>query len=122
MLTVNGNREKAIYCSNSYFNLLIALAIRIDSLHPVLYIQKRCGKSGKVFNMSKLGTMVSSVEKMQAQLLRQKDTDGPMFKMACDPRVTRFGRMLGTTSLDELHQLLNVLKGQMSLVSPRPLI
>jgi lipopolysaccharide/colanic/teichoic acid biosynthesis glycosyltransferase/ADP-glucose pyrophosphorylase len=104
--------------------VLIALAIKLDSDRhgPVFFVQKRCGKDGKMFNMLKFRTMVSSAVKMQAELLSQKDTDGPMFKMACDPRVTRFGRMLRRTSLDELPQLLNVIKGQMSLVGPRPLI
>jgi lipopolysaccharide/colanic/teichoic acid biosynthesis glycosyltransferase/dTDP-glucose pyrophosphorylase len=103
---------------------LIALAIKIDSDRraPILFVQRRCGKNGKTFSMLKFRTMISSAEKMQAQLLRQKDTDGPMFKMAFDPRITRLGRMLRKTSLDEFPQLINVLKGEMSLVGPRPLI
>lgn len=102
--------------------ILIALAIKIDSIGPVLYIQKRCGKNGKMFNMFKFRSMVASAEKMHSELLSQKDTDGPMFKMANDPRLTRLGRILRETSLDEIPQLINVIRGEMSLVGPRPLI
>jgi len=102
--------------------ILIALAIKISSPGPVVYTQKRCGKHGKMFNMFKFRTMVARAEKMHNELIPQKDTDGPMFKMANDPRVTRLGKILRRTSLDELPQLFNVIKGEMSLVGPRPLI
>jgi len=102
--------------------LLIAVAIKMDSKGPVFYIQKRCGKHGRRFGMFKFRTMVVSADKMHAELLDQADTDGPVFKMQQDPRVTRLGGILRQTSLDELPQLFNVIRGHMSLVGPRPLI
>jgi len=102
--------------------LLIALALKIDSPGPVFYIQKRCGRYGKLFGMLKFRTMVANAEKLHKELTSQNESDGPMFKLANDPRVTRLGRILRKTSLDEIPQLLNVLKGEMSLVGPRPLI
>ncbi|MBI5789576.1 MAG: sugar transferase [Candidatus Schekmanbacteria bacterium] len=101
---------------------LIALLIKADLAGPVFFIQKRCGKDGKLFNMYKFRTMFADAEKKQAELAVQKNTDGPMFKMIDDPRITRFGKILRETSLDELPQLINVIKGEMSLVGPRPLI
>jgi lipopolysaccharide/colanic/teichoic acid biosynthesis glycosyltransferase/dTDP-glucose pyrophosphorylase len=106
----------------SPFFILIALAIKLDSPGPVFFIQKRCGKDGKLFGMFKFRTMFVAAEKMQVELLPQKDTDGPMFKMINDPRITRVGKILRKTSLDEIPQLVNVIKGEMSLVGPRPLI
>ena len=104
------------------FFLLIAIAIKIDSPGPVFYIQKRCGIRGKFFGMVKFRTMVANAEKLHRELIPKKETDGPMFKISNDPRVTRLGRKLRNTSIDELPQLFNVLKGEMSLVGPRPLI
>jgi lipopolysaccharide/colanic/teichoic acid biosynthesis glycosyltransferase/carbonic anhydrase/acetyltransferase-like protein (isoleucine patch superfamily) len=100
---------------------IIALAIKIDSRGPVFFCQRRCGKDGQDFYMYKFRTMVEGAEKIQGQLLEKKDGDGPMFKMKNDPRVTRVGRILRKTFLDELPQFFNVLKGEMSLVGPRPL-
>ena len=104
--------------------IVVALTVKFssDSPGPVFHIQKRCGKNGKTFKMLKFRTMVVAAEEMQSELHSQKDSDGPMFKMANDPRVTRVGAMLRATSLDEFPQLLNVLKGDMSLVGPRPLV
>lgn len=102
--------------------LLLALAIKLDSKGPVFYIQKRCGIKGKLFGMIKFRTMVADAEKLHQQLIPQNELDGPVFKIADDPRVTRCGALLRKTSLDELPQLFNVLKGEMSLVGPRPLI
>ncbi len=104
--------------------IFIALAIKLssESPGPILYKQKRCGKNGKPFKMLKFRTMVPSADKMQDELRSQNDIDGPMFKMANDPRVTRLGKILRETSLDELPQLINVIVGQMSLVGPRPLV
>jgi lipopolysaccharide/colanic/teichoic acid biosynthesis glycosyltransferase/ADP-glucose pyrophosphorylase len=104
--------------------IIIALAIKMssESPGPVFYIQKRCGKNGKTFKMFKFRTMVTSAEKMQGELLSQNNVDGPMFKMENDPRITRLGKILRETSLDELPQLINVLRGEMSLVGPRPLV
>ena len=104
------------------FFLLIAIAIKNDSQGPVFYIQKRCGMKGKFFGMLKFRTMVANAEKLHRELISKKETDGPMFKMSNDPRITRLGRILRGTSIDELPQLFNVLKGEMSLVGPRPLI
>jgi len=100
---------------------LIALAIKMDSDGSVIFRQKRCGKDGKDFEMLKFRTMVSNAHAMQQKLESQKNVDGPMFKLLDDPRVTHVGSILRKTSLDELPQLINVLKGEMSLVGPRPL-
>ncbi len=102
--------------------LLIALAIKLDSPGPSCYVQKRCGLRGKLFGMIKFRTMRTDAEKLHKELLSEKDTDGPMFKMFNDPRVTKVGKFLRKTSLDEILQLFNILKGDMSLVGPRPLI
>ncbi|MBI4839100.1 MAG: exopolysaccharide biosynthesis polyprenyl glycosylphosphotransferase [Nitrospirae bacterium] len=102
--------------------LLIALLIKLDSSGRVFYTQKRCGKNGKLFGMIKFRTMIENAEKLQSKLASKNEIDGPMFKLSDDPRVTRVGKILRSTSLDELPQLLNVLKGEMSLVGPRPLI
>ncbi len=104
------------------FFLLIAIAIKLDSPGPVFYRQRRCGKNGREFRMIKFRTMIQDAEDLQEKLYAQKDVDGPVFKLFNDPRVTRFGSLLRRTSLDELPQLINVLKGEMSLVGPRPLI
>lgn len=102
--------------------LLVSIAIRLDSPGPIFYTQRRCGLSGSEFGMIKFRTMVSNAEKLQQELWKQKDVDGPVFKMKYDPRITRVGRFLRRTSLDELPQLWNVFKGEMSLIGPRPLI
>ena len=101
--------------------LLCAVAIRVSSPGPAFFRQRRCGKSGKPFWMLKFRTMVEDADDRQAELKRRSDTDGPVFKMIADPRVTSLGKLLRRTSLDELPQLLNVLRGEMSLVGPRPL-
>ena len=102
--------------------LLIAIAIKADSAGPVFYMQERCGKDGSRFKMVKFRTMVSNAEELHQELISKKDTDGPMFKMLNDPRITKIGGFLRKTSLDEIPQLINVIKGEMSLVGPRPLI
>lgn len=102
--------------------LFIVLLIKYDSPGPILFRQKRCGRGGKEFWMIKFRTMVTDAEKKQKDLLAQNNVDGPVFKIYNDPRVTRVGRFLRKTSLDELPQLINVLKGEMSLVGPRPLM
>jgi len=102
--------------------LLIAIAIKIDSPGPVFYKQKRCGIGGKLFRMLKFRTMIDNAESLQKELLSKNEVDGPLFKISDDPRVTKLGRILRKTSLDEIPQLLNVLKGKMSFVGPRPLI
>ena len=98
---------------------IIAILIKIDSKGPAFFLQKRCGKDGREFNMYKFRTMVKDAEFLKKEL--KNEMDGPMFKMKNDPRVTQTGKFLRKWSLDELPQLLNVLKGDMSLVGPRPL-
>jgi exopolysaccharide biosynthesis polyprenyl glycosylphosphotransferase len=98
----------------------IALAIRIDSCGPVMFTQRRAGQGGQPFRMYKFRTMVAEAEELLRDLVSFDDLKEPMFKLRNDPRVTRVGGFLRRTSLDELPQLLNVLKGEMSLVGPRP--
>ncbi|MCS6949198.1 MAG: exopolysaccharide biosynthesis polyprenyl glycosylphosphotransferase [Armatimonadota bacterium] len=101
--------------------LLIAIAIKLDSPGPVLFKQTRIGKGGKPFCFIKFRSMVRNAEQMKRDLLpRNEVRGGPVFKMRNDPRVTRVGRFLRRYSLDELPQLLHVLRGEMSLVGPRP--
>ncbi len=100
--------------------LLITAAIKIDSRGPVIYVSRRAGKKGKLFNFYKFRTMVKDAEGMMENLRHLDETDGPVFKIRNDPRVTRVGRFLRRYSLDELPQLWNVFKGDMSLVGPRP--
>jgi exopolysaccharide biosynthesis polyprenyl glycosylphosphotransferase len=101
--------------------LAIALAVKLDSRGPVLFAQRRMGRN-KDFRMLKFRTMVVGADQMKQDLLHLNEADGPMFKIERDPRITRVGRFLRKTSLDELPQLWNVLRGEMSLVGPRPLI
>ncbi|MDR3572908.1 MAG: sugar transferase [Anaerolineaceae bacterium] len=99
---------------------IIALLIRADSRGGAFYRQKRVGENGRLFEMIKFRTMVTDADKMQ-QFVEKKDVKGRILhKTADDPRVTRIGRLLRRTSLDELPQLINVLKGEMSMVGPRP--
>lgn len=100
---------------------LIALAVRIDSRGPVFFSQPRVGLNRKRFNAHKFRTMVPDAPALQASLEHMNEADGPVFKIENDPRITRVGRILRKTSLDELPQLWNVLMGEMSLVGPRPL-
>lgn len=100
--------------------LIIGLLIKITSPGPVFYVSRRCGKKGKVFKFYKLRTMVKDADRMREELRHLDETDGPVFKIRKDPRVTGLGRFLRRYSLDELPQLWNVLKGDMSLVGPRP--
>jgi exopolysaccharide biosynthesis polyprenyl glycosylphosphotransferase len=101
--------------------LLIALAIKLTSAGPVLFRQSRVGRSGERFDMLKFRTMYDGAHSERAALLHRNETDG-LFKLSADPRVTPVGRFLRRCSLDELPQFINVLRGEMSLVGPRPLI
>lgn len=101
--------------------MIIAVAIRLSSRGPVFFSQLRSGLGGKPFRMYKFRTMVTNAESLKQELLEYNMRDGPAFKLAADPRVFRMGRWLRATSLDELPQLWNVLRGEMSLVGPRPL-
>jgi len=98
-----------------------AIAIKLTSRGPVLFAQERLGLNKRPFHMLKFRSMVVGAAAMQATLEAQNEADGPVFKIANDPRITAVGRFLRRTSIDELPQLLNVLKGEMSLVGPRPL-
>ncbi|MDT7576160.1 MAG: hypothetical protein QOH17_2493 [Pseudonocardiales bacterium] len=98
-----------------------AALIRLDSPGPVLFRQTRVGRGGRHFEMIKLRTMVDGAEAMKAALMELNETEG-VFKIAADPRITRVGRWLRRSNLDELPQLFNVLRGEMSLVGPRPLV
>ncbi|WP_311776212.1 sugar transferase [Listeria booriae] len=101
--------------------LLIAFGIKLSDIKaPVFFHQKRIGCDGKAFNMYKFRTMVVDAEQQKAQLLAQNEVEGHMFKMKDDPRITKIGKILRKTSLDEFPQLLNVLQGHMSVVGPRP--
>ena len=99
----------------------IALAVKLDSRGPVLFRQPRMGRD-EPFGMLKFRSMVVDADAMKAGLLHLNEANGPMFKIERDPRITRIGRFIRRTSLDELPQLWNVLRGQMSLVGPRPLV
>jgi exopolysaccharide biosynthesis polyprenyl glycosylphosphotransferase len=98
-----------------------ALAIKLTSPGPVFFRQERIGLNKRRFVIYKFRTMVPNAEQLMAQLLSQNEASGPVFKIRHDPRITRVGRFLRRSSIDELPQLLNVLKGDMSLVGPRPL-
>jgi exopolysaccharide biosynthesis polyprenyl glycosylphosphotransferase len=100
--------------------MLIAIAIRLDSPGPILYRGPRIGRDGKPFQMLKFRSMVLGAEEQKDSLREQNEADGPIFKMRDDPRLTRVGRWLRRSSMDELPQLYNVFRGQMSLVGPRP--
>jgi lipopolysaccharide/colanic/teichoic acid biosynthesis glycosyltransferase len=104
----------------SPFFLLIAIIIKLDSKGPIFYVQERIGLRGRKFNMLKFRTMVKNAESVQHILEKHNEADGPAFKIKNDPRVTRFGRILRRTELDELPQLINVFRGEMSLIGPRP--
>jgi len=99
---------------------LIALAIKLESRGPVFFIQERIGLGGRPFRLIKFRTMVADAEARKAQLAHLNEVSGPAFKIKRDPRITRVGAALRKLSLDELPQLWNVLKGDMSLVGPRP--
>jgi lipopolysaccharide/colanic/teichoic acid biosynthesis glycosyltransferase len=100
--------------------LICGILIWLESGRPVIFVQWRTGKGGRRFRMYKLRTMVCNAEELKHQYLHLNEQTGPDFKIKNDPRITRVGRFLRKTSLDELPQIFNVLLGQMSLVGPRP--
>lgn len=100
--------------------LLVALAVVIDSRGGVFFVQDRVGRDGKIFRFYKFRSMVPDAEAKLDELLDQNEMEGPAFKMKNDPRITRVGKFIRKTSLDELPQLWNILKGDMSIVGPRP--
>lgn len=100
--------------------LIVAIAIKLDDGGPVFYDQIRVGRNGKKFKMFKFRSMRVNAEDEIEKLQKHSEVDGAMFKMRNDPRVTRVGRFIRKTSIDEFPQLINVLIGQMSIVGPRP--
>jgi exopolysaccharide biosynthesis polyprenyl glycosylphosphotransferase len=99
---------------------IVALAIKLDSPGPVLFKQQRVARNNRPFNLYKFRTMLIDAESKKQELLEKSEMSGPMFKLEDDPRITRVGRFLRKTSLDEFPQFVNVLKGEMSLVGTRP--
>lgn len=99
---------------------ITALAIKLESPGPIIFRQTRVGKWGKTFTCYKFRSMCMDAEARKQALIQQNEVDGPIFKMQTDPRVTRVGRIIRKLSIDELPQLFNVFKGDMSLVGPRP--
>ena len=104
----------------SPFMLIISLLIKLTSKGPIVFKQERVGLRGRKFYIYKFRTMVQDAEKIRTSLEDKNETDGPVFKIKNDPRITRIGKLLRKTGLDELPQLFNVLKGEMSLIGPRP--
>jgi exopolysaccharide biosynthesis polyprenyl glycosylphosphotransferase len=100
---------------------VIAILIRITSPGPVLFRQQRSGLNGRPFTMLKFRSMVSNAEQLKQELAALNEMSGPVFKLTNDPRITPIGRFLRRYSIDELPQLINVFRGEMSLVGPRPL-
>jgi exopolysaccharide biosynthesis polyprenyl glycosylphosphotransferase len=100
--------------------VLIAIAVKMTSRGSALFVQERCGLNGRVFRFYKFRTMVIDAESQKCELEHLNEMKGPVFKIRSDPRVTALGRVLRKLSLDELPQLWNVLRGEMSLVGPRP--
>jgi len=100
--------------------IIISIIIKIDSNGPIIFSQKRVGKNGKIFKMYKFRSMVVNAEDLFCKLREKNEMSGPMFKIKDDPRITKFGKLIRRTSLDELPQLFNIVRGEMSLVGPRP--
>lgn len=128
-LTAYGVVKRTMDIAGSLIGLLalsplitfIALCIKIeDPKGPVFFYQTRIGKNGKPFRMYKLRSMAVNAEEKLKELLEKNEISGAMFKMKDDPRITKVGKIIRKTSIDELPQLLNVLRGEMSLVGPRP--
>ena len=100
--------------------VIVGVLIKVESKGPIIFSQDRIGKNGKTFRMYKLRSMVANAEELKGTLMKENEMSGPMFKIKDDPRITKIGRFIRKTSIDELPQLFNVLKGDMSLVGPRP--
>ena len=104
----------------SWVFLFTAIAIKLEDGGPVFFSQIRVGKNGKFFRMHKFRSMCVGAERMKKNLLEQNEMNGPAFKIENDPRITKVGRFIRKTSIDELPQLINILEGSMSVVGPRP--
>ena len=103
--------------------IIVALAIKIeDPKGSIFFSQQRCGKDNKLFPMYKFRSMVSNAEELLEELMEHNEMDGPVFKIKEDPRITRVGKFIRKTSIDELPQLFNIFMGHMSIVGPRPAI
>lgn len=100
--------------------IITAIAIKVESEGNIIFVQDRVGYKGKIFKMYKFRSMCNNAEDLKDNLLDKNEMDGPMFKMRNDPRITKVGKFIRKTSIDELPQIINVLKGEMSLVGPRP--
>ncbi len=101
--------------------LVVAFLISVwDGKGNPIFVQNRCGKNGRIFRLYKFRTMCVDAEEMKGSLLKQNEMDGPVFKIKNDPRITKIGKFLRATNIDELPQLFNILKGDMSIVGPRP--
>ena len=101
--------------------LITAIAIKMEDGGNCIFRQERSGWNGKVFLMYKFRSMVAEAPSLHQEMLKHNEMDGPVFKMKDDPRVTKVGKFIRKTSIDELPQLLNIIKGEMSIVGPRPL-
>jgi len=101
--------------------IILFILVKSTSSGPLMFKQKRIGKDRKVFTLYKIRTMIDGAEKKQRQYLYLNEADGPVFKIRDDPRYTKVGKLLAHTGLDELPQLVNIIKGEMSFVGPRPL-
>ncbi len=100
--------------------LVAAIAIKLEDGGPVIFVQERLTKGGRKFNMYKFRSMCVDAEQKLEQLLEKNEMEGPAFKMQDDPRITKVGKILRKTSVDELPQLVNIIKGEMSIIGPRP--
>jgi len=100
--------------------IIVAIWIKIDSKGPVFFAQNRVGRDGTHFTMYKFRSMCTGAERLLNELKDDNEMSGPMFKMKDDPRITKIGKFIRKTSIDELPQLFNILKGDMSIVGPRP--
>lgn len=100
--------------------IVVSILIKLESDGPIIFSQDRIGYKGEKFKMYKFRSMVVNAEELKKKLAEQNEMSGPMFKMKNDPRVTKVGKFIRKTSIDELPQLINILKGEMSLVGPRP--
>ena len=101
--------------------IIVSIVVAVsDGKGKPFFVQKRCGKNGKIFNVYKFRTMCVDAEEKKASLEALNEMDGPVFKIQDDPRITKVGKVLRATNIDELPQLLNILKGDMSFVGPRP--
>lgn len=100
--------------------VIVAIAIKIESKGPIIFSQKRIGLNGQEFKIYKFRSMVVNAEELKEKLSKKNEMSGPMFKIKDDPRITKIGKIIRKTSIDELPQLINIVKGDMSLVGPRP--